>query len=137
VQGPSGVIASVFAAGDGGDPTNSLTFLGPTVVVSVQAGHRVHVVAHKAMGAGASAANSLNIYVCHRPNGTMLTPTSVGGGIFGLGAPANTRLDYGISAVISNLAASTYDVGMCGSSADAANWTNNEWGYTSALVYQS
>ena len=41
---------------------------------------------------------------------------------------------YGISAVISNLVAGTYDVGMVGDDDGNGNWNNNERGYVSVIV---
>jgi hypothetical protein len=110
-------------------------FIGPTVSLTIAAGALVYVSSTAALGAGSSAATSLNLYICHR-TGTGPIAT-VGGGTFGLTSPANQRLHYGLSAVASattGLGAGTYAFGLCGSSANAANWNNNEWGYTSAIV---
>jgi hypothetical protein len=41
----------------------------------------------------------------------------------------------GLTWDISNLAAGQYNVGLCGSSSNAAAWNANEWGYTTALVH--
>ena len=57
----------------------------------------------------------------------------LGGGMFGLQTVQNTRLNFTVNGVATGLAAGSYQVGLCGSST-SANWTNNEWGYTTALV---
>jgi hypothetical protein len=56
------------------------------------------------------------------------------GGTPNLQTPANTRTILGLSFVVSGLASGAYQFGLCGSSS-SANWTNSDWGYTSALVF--
>ena len=51
-----------------------------------------------------------------------------------LTAAQNQRQIFSIGAVITGLAAGTYNVGMCGSSSVPANWNSNEYSYTSAMV---
>jgi hypothetical protein len=58
-----------------------------------------------------------------------------GSGSLGYAISQNTRQSFGLSAVLSNLAAGTYKVGLCGFSV-SPDWNYNEWGYTSALVFQ-
>ena len=41
-----------------------------------------------------------------------------------------------MSALASGLAAGTYSVGLCESTTNGANWSNNEYGYVTALVLQ-
>jgi hypothetical protein len=135
-QGPSGVVASAFASAGGANPTTTTAFLAPTATVTVAAGQRVFVTSDKALGSTATnGATSLNLAICRQASGAT-TPTSVGSWSYGLRVPQNTRVLYGLTAVISSLAAGTYQVGLCGSSTDATNWNSNEWGYTSALVFQ-
>lgn len=129
-QGPSGVVGQGFSTGSA-TVGSTLAFIGPTVSVTVAAGQKVYVSSNAALGANATAATSLNIYICYQ-SGSI---TQVGFGSFGLTAAANQRQMYGLSAVITGLSAGTYLVGLCGSSTNSANWTNNEYGYTSALVF--
>lgn len=127
---PTFVFANALVA----NPSSSvLTFLGPAVTVNKTAPtQRVHVTAHSALGAGAAAATGLDLFICYRPSGGTLT--NVGAGVFGLTAPANQRHIYGLSAVLpSGLAAGAYDVGLCGI-ALSSNWTNNDFGYVTAIV---
>lgn len=49
-------------------------------------------------------------------------------------APQNARLNYSVNGMVTGLAPGTYQVGMCGSSGQPANWNNNEWGYVTAMV---
>jgi hypothetical protein len=111
--------------------TTATAFIGPTVSVTVAANQKIFVSSHAALGASAAAASGLNLYICYQ-SGAINT---VGLGSFGYTAAANQRLNFGLSAVITGLAAGTYIVGLCGSSTNAANWVNNEWGYTSAMVF--
>lgn len=134
-QGPSGVVGSAFIAGASTPPTSTLSFIASPATVTVETGQRVSVTSSAGLGAGASAASNLNLYICHRVSGAP-GPTQIGGGIFGISSPASTRNVYTLSAITSpGLAAGTYQVGLCGSSATPDNWTNNEWSYTSALVF--
>jgi hypothetical protein len=115
-------------------PTATLGFIsGTTAVVITGTSQRVFVVSHAGLGAGVAAANQLNLYICTQlqPSGALVPQ---GLGIFGLTSPANQRYTYGLSVVVTGLTAGTYNVGLCGSSANAVNWTNNEYSYTSALV---
>lgn len=128
------MITFVTTSGFGGNPTGANAFIGPTVNVTLAAGQRAHMVIEKALGAGATAATNLNIYACYQNTGGGALTTQ-GAGIFGLTAAVNERKEFGINWVFSGLLAGTYTVGMCGSSTNAVNWTNNEWGYISALVF--
>ncbi len=130
-QGPSGVVGQGFASGFATAPTASTAFISPTVSVTITAGQKIFVSSNAALGAGANAATSLNLYICYQ-SGTL---TTFGGGTFGLTAAANQRQLYGLSAVITGLSAGTYLVGLCGASSNAANWTNNEYAYNSAIVF--
>lgn len=81
----------------------------------------------------AGGATGLNLYICYRPlSGTIAT---IGLGVFDLRTQQNTRNLYGLSAVTPALAAGTYELGLCGSSSNGANWNSNEWGYVSATVF--
>ena len=136
-QGPSVIIASAFTTGLGTNPNdltaNTLGFVGPTVTVTVANEQRVHLSAHKFMGS-TTGASELNTYACYQlTSGGTLTP--VGGGMWGGQVPAGTRLQWGISAVLT-LAPGTYTAGMCARASTPADWDSNEWGYASALVFQ-
>lgn len=114
--------------------TNSNAFIAVKVSLTIAAGDKVYVSSTAALGAGPAAATNLNLYICYQGGGAI---TTIGEGTFGLTAAANQRHHYGLSAVASGLPAGTYLFGLCGSSSNAANWINNEWGYTSAIVLGS
>lgn len=126
-------ISGVYASGMSTQPTSTLNFLARTVSVTVESGQKVLVTSVATLGAGATAANQLNIWPCYRVNGSTSEPSYVGGGIYGIAVPANTRITHTVTGVIT-VAAGTYDVGMCGTSSSTF-WTNNEFSYTSALVF--
>ncbi len=124
-----------FAAGFGANPSATTQFLAPPAVVTVGAGQAVQVTSNKAFGSTLSGgADSLDLFICHRPEGSTATPTTFGPGIFNNRVAEDTRVTMGISAVISGLPAGSHQVGMCGDADTNANWNNNEFGYTSALV---
>lgn len=142
-QGPTGVVSALFASAGGTDPNslapNTTGFVGPTVNATVTAGQKLHVTTHKGMGSTvAGGANGLKIWVCSlsvdAPAGT--APNVVGGGIFGLAVPQNTRLSFGIGGLVQGLPAGTYQVGMCANVPTPADWNSNEFGYTTVLVLQ-
>ena len=126
-------MASSFTTGFGANPTAATAFIAPTTQVTVAANQKVHVVSDRALGTAGAAANGLNLYICYQLVGGAVT--LVGGGSLGHALPANTRILYGLSAVITALPAGTYNVGLCGSAAAPANWNSGEWGYTTALVF--
>lgn len=120
----------------GTNPTTSTTFIGPTVVVTVSANQYVFVTADKALGSTAAAgATLLNLRICYQSTGGGAF-NLIGGGAFGLRVPTNTRLTFGLNADFLIATAGSYNVGLCGSSSDAANWNNNEWGYVSAFIHE-
>lgn len=129
------LISSNTVSGSSIAPTTINSFLSGTPTVSITStSQKVYVVSTCALGALATAATSLNIYPGYKLTSSPTINTS-GGGIFGLTCPANTRLTYTISAVITNLAPGNYQFGMVGSSSNAVNWNNNEWSYTTVMVY--
>src|SRR5262249_34875496 len=134
--GPSGpnVAAAAFANGFSTAPGGTVAFISVTANVTITGtSQKVLVTSHAGLGSTvAGGATSLNLYICYQ-----LPPSPIstwGAGIFGLATPQNQRYTYGMSAVITGLAAGTYAVGLCGSSTNAANWNSNEYSYTTALV---
>jgi hypothetical protein len=106
--------------------------VGPTVNVTVAAGQRIHVTSHKYMGSS-TGASGLDLFVCTQQGADPIA--SAGSGMFNGSVPAGTRIAWGISGVLTPVAG-TYTVGMCARSPTPANWNSNEFGYTSALVFQ-
>lgn len=134
---PPASIVSVFSSGSGNNPATTTDFIGPTVsVTTTVANQKVYVNVSKALGStSATGANSLNIYVGYRLSSAVGAPTTVGGGVFGIRVAQNQRIPVAINGVLTIPSPGTYNVGMVGSSTDATNWNNNEWGYITALVF--
>jgi hypothetical protein len=134
-QGPSGVVASAMVSGFSVSPIPStLSFLGPFATVSITSGQKIQVIVSAGLGANASGANGLNLYICYQLSGGGTLTTDPYGGIFGLTETANQRHVVTMHVILSGLSAGTYLVGLCGQST-SPNWTNNEYNYTSALVF--
>jgi hypothetical protein len=134
-QGPSGIIASGWSDGFGPIPGAVTQFLAPTVRVTVVAGQRVYVDSNRAFGSTAVGGGfGLDLFVCYQQVAGALT--TWGGGAFDVAVPQGTRVVMGLSAVLTGLASGDYDVGLCGSDGGSGTWDWNEWGYTSALVFQ-
>jgi len=138
--GASGVVSAGFANGFVTNPTATLAFLAAPVTATVGAGQRAFISSNAAMGAGAAAAGSLDLYICYRLAGSMAAPTTIGGGLFGLSSPPSSRLTYSLSAMTPvGVAAGSYDLGLCGQTtpAQVPNWNNNEFSYTSTVVFRT
>lgn len=136
-QGPTGIVATVFSSGYGKDPTSTgIDFISVTPQVTITAGQKIIVNAHKALGTTiAGGASELNLWVCYQ--GAPGSPVNtIGGGILGNRVPQNTRITFGINGIISGIAAGNYIVGMCGqtSATQAPNWKSNEYSYVTAII---
>lgn len=133
IPGPPGIIGSYYNAGTIAYPSSTLSFITSPLEITVQAGQTVFLTASRALG-GYAAANELGIY----PACQNVTPGSpiqtLGLGMFGLEVPAKTRSIFSVNGVFKNLPAGTYRFGMAGITT-SPNWTNSEWGYSSALVF--
>ena len=132
-QGPSGVVQGNFNSAFGTQPSDTLSFIGPTTSVTVAAGQAVYVNASKALGSSAAGgAFDLDLWICRQLAGGPLT--QVGSGMLDLRVTQNTRIPFALNARIAGLAPGTYQVGLCGVTSNAANWNSNEYGYTTAFV---
>lgn len=129
------LIASNTVSASSIAPTATSAFISGTVTVNITStSQKVYIVSTCALGASATAATGLNIYPGYKLSSSP-TVTQSGGGMFGLTCPVNTRLTYTVSSVITNLIPGSYQFGMVGLSATPANWNNNEWSYTTVMVY--
>lgn len=129
------LIASNTVSASSNALTATLGFISGTVTVNITStSQKVYIVSTCALGASATAATGLNIYPGYKLSSSP-TVTQSGGGMFGLTCPVNTRLTYTVSSVITNLIPGSYQFGMVGLSPTPANWNNNEWSYTTVMVY--
>jgi hypothetical protein len=97
---------------------------------------KILVTSHKALGStSAAGATGLALFIGYRLVGDTGSPLNVGGGALGNRVAQNTRVTMGLSGVITGLSPGNYEVGLTGSSSDAANWNSNEYSYTTATVY--
>ncbi len=121
-------------SGGGANPAAALAFLAAPATVSITAaGQNIFVNSDKGFGSvAAGGAQDLDLWICYQVTGGALT--QVGGAVLDLRVPQNSRVIYGLSAVITALPVGSYSVGLCGTSTNAANWNSNEWSYTSAIV---
>lgn len=135
-QSPTGqLIGSNTVSASSVAPTTTNAFLSGTPTFAItSSSQKVHVVSTCSLGALTIAATGLNIYVGYKSTAAA-SPSTSGGGIFGLSCPINTRLTYTVSSVITGLPPGTYQFGMVGNSSAPANWNNNEWSYTTVMVY--
>ncbi len=123
-QGPSGVISTAFASGLAESRPYVLSFIAPPATVSVAAGQQIHVIS-----SGDVFADQLQLFICYRPTGSS-TLTSVGVGLYLHQVMPRSLLS--LSAIISDLAAGSYDVGLCGIAVSFGSGPGK--GYTSAFI---
>jgi hypothetical protein len=137
VPGPN-VSSIATTSGLSAAPTTTPTigFIAvPLNVTTTASTQKIFAVSEAALGStAAGGANTLRIWMCYRSTVAGSPIVSVGGGIYDLTVAQNQRHVFGINAVITGIAAGTYSVGLCGSSVTPANWNNNEYSYTSAMV---
>jgi hypothetical protein len=134
-QGPSGVVGYAYGEGFSTSPTSTLGFIAAPATVNAATGQMLFVQSTAALGAGATAATQLNVYICYQIGANPIQ--AVGGGTFGLTSPANSRQNIGLSSVFTAGSTAAYKVGLCGQSVDAARWINNEYSQTAALAFTS
>lgn len=136
-QGPAGatgIINAYSIAGTCAYPSNVLSFITPTITITLQPGQKVFLIATRAMG-GYAAADGLGIYPAYQSLAPFSPIVNLGLGILGHQVPENTRVDFSINGVFQDLPAGTYKFGMSGLYTGETTWTNCEWAYVSALVF--
>lgn len=135
-QTPSsgGGVSMGYSSGPGNNPSTTTSFIGVTVtVVITSSSQKIHITASKALGSNAAGgATGLNIYPGYQISGGFVS--ALGGGIFGLTCAQGQRHTYTVNGAITGLPPGTYQFGMVGSSVNAANWNNNEFGYVSYIL---
>ena len=132
--GATGIVNGYSTAGTTAYPTNVLSFITPTITITLKEGQKVFLVATRALG-GYAPANELGIYPAYQSTTPSSPIVNLGLGMFGHQVPANTRIDFSVNGVFQDLPAGTYKFGMSGICNVSSIWTNSEWGYVSALVF--
>lgn len=134
-RGPSGVVGSGFASGAVTLPQSGRAFLAKPVTVTVAAGEQVHVSSSASLGTSTSATD-LDLYICYRPaNASASSPLVIGGGVFNLHMSSPGMQLHALNGIITSLTG-TYDVGMCAQTT-SSGWNTADWGYTTALVFET
>jgi len=135
-QGPTGVVGGDFRVepAPGTTPSGTMAFLSPAVLVSVtKSGQRVLVNASRVFGS-TDGADSLALYICWASGSSAPIKVSTTG-LSDLSVQPNTRIPFSLSAIVSGFQpGATYQVGLCGTAANA-NWNNNGAGYTTTIVF--
>lgn len=119
---------------------HDLKFLAPVAQVKVKKGQKIFVVSHATFHADdekgdcQDGADELNLWICYE-NPLDGGLEKVGKGAIDIEAQPDTRFIQGLSAMIYELPAATYDVGLCGKTTSKC-WAEYEWerGYTTAFV---
>lgn len=114
-----------------------LSFLVIPAIVELTETAGIMINSTRALGTttGINSSGTLSLYLCYRnTNGGAIT--TLGGGIFGLRLPANTRIPFSLSYSTGLLPAGIYEVGLCGTCYDPLQWNSNEYGYTTAMAYK-
>ncbi len=131
--GPANLAGWAWNAGMSLTPNSTIQFLGAVTQVTVTSStQKVFVTGNVALGAGTSGASNLDLWIGYTIPGNPIS--TLGSGIFGQTCTAGQRLNYGMNGIITGLPPGTYTVGIAGRSSSPF-WTNNEWGYVSALVF--
>jgi hypothetical protein len=137
--GASGVADGVYASGAMTTaPNGTLTFVAPTVTVTITDGQRIFADSSRVFSApSGGAADSLSLWICYQATGgsglTKVGPTLMS---TPLKLPANQRAQFGLTAIVTGLPADTYTVGLCGQAINPyATWAPGGDGATTALVF--
>ena len=134
--GSGGTVTMLSASGRGlpviGGDWKLLAMLSEPLTIQVSSNtQKVLVTSHKALGSSFGDATDLNLWICRQDSAGALI--KVGPGVMRLSLPNPGMQLYSLSAVLENLAAGTYQVGLCGSSIDV-DWDLDEFSTTTALV---
>ncbi len=136
-EGPSGVVTMTFESGPITRPATSWAFIAPTATVVVNDDQVVSVISSAAVGAGigTNGARDLELDICYREVDGILE--RLGSSVTGLTAFANHEHLFTLTGVKENLASGSYDLGLCGISPDAADWSVMGGGQTTVQVLET
>jgi hypothetical protein len=138
IQGASvsGYVLNANEIGSSPLPANTTwNMISATVPVTITTvGQSVFVTSNVALGSTVvGGASNLDIAICYTIMDLLISGSS--GGLFDMKVAQNTRQVFSLSYIITNLFPGTYSVGMCATTNGNANWNNNEYSFTSALVF--
>ncbi len=113
----------------------TLNFIVNPAIISLTESARILINSTRGLGTTVGiTTGAIDLYVCYRnTNGGNII--SIGGGIFGLRLPANTRIPFSLSYSTQVLSPGTYEVGLCGLSPAPSQWNSNEYGCTTAMAF--
>lgn len=113
--------------------TGVVEWSGPRAILTITSPlQKVLVTANVVMGASATAGTGLYLYTAFGLT-SETTPTVFGAGSYGLSCPANTRLTYSTTGIISGLTPGVYYFGAA-VQVSTLNWNNNEYGSVTAII---
>lgn len=149
-QGISGIVAAVSANDFVTAPAQELAFISAIVNINIAGeGHSAFINATAALGTTLNNVLPLNIYPCYQredEEGGSSGLITLGGGMWDLSVPQNTRTTMSLSAVLSEAPPGNYEFGMCGEvpaqgedeSGDPIDtqWDSNDFSYVSVLVFE-
>jgi hypothetical protein len=137
-MGPSGVLDGAGMGGFANAPgLGTIGFVAPMATVQVSAaGQRVLVTSTRIFGSTQTGgADGLYLAICYAnlADGMILEGSS---SLPNLRVPQNTRVTLGHTAILTDLPAGTYRVGLCGGVFSATQkWNANGEGATTAIVF--
>ena len=148
-------VDEAWKTGQGDAPYwSNLKFLAPKAQVTVGENQKIFVVSHQTFHCGEECSNSvpvgtpnpcmencdeLNLWICYNKLGGPPPLTRVGHGVYDIELYPDTRVVQGLSAMIYDLPAGTYRVGLCGEAKynSGPAWNEPSGGYTTAFVVPS
>ena len=128
-------IGTGFGSGVTASVSGSLTFLSPTVTLTVSDGDRVFVAGTVTLGAfGAGGADGLELVIARRfAAGGPISP--VAASINSIQVSGGTRVPMALNAIVTGLIPGTYEFGVAGRDGSNANaWNLRSASYVSAIV---
>jgi hypothetical protein len=130
------VIASAATNGGIGVIGATAAFVGPTVIVNVATGQRVHITAGGAFGTISPLATGLLVSACYRASPVVMpAPPPIVAVDLLVQTTANNRVTPTLSTTVTGLVPGNYEFGCCAYSSDV-NWNSNDFSFVSVLVFQ-
>ncbi len=135
-QGPAGtssIIQTAFVTGAGTLPGTTYGYVAPRASVTIQAGDVLQVNSSLVLGTTTTnGTTGLDLAIAYSVGAG--APVVVGPGLLGISLGRAGRPVQSLTAVISGLAAGTYNVGMIGRRTATSTWNSVGNAYTTVLV---